>query len=127
MKAENFASLILKECLTKKGDFRKSDIEMLQHLIFNPLRRRRTFKWYNKGRNHKDTYCRDVAVLKKLGIDYDYSNDAPRGGKEGDYIIITSKGLRRIKPFLKAYYGYVNNKDIEKCVGLFKLIAKKIW
>ena len=127
MKAENFANLILEKCLTKKGTFLVSDVEMLRHLIFNPLHRKRTFRWYNKGRSYRDTYSRDITLLKKLGVDYKYSNDAPRGGQEGNYIIITQKGLRRIKPFLKAYYGYVNNKDIEKNIGLFKLIAQKIW
>ena len=127
MKAENFANLILEKCLTKKGTFLVSDIEMLYHLIFKPLERRRTFHWYNKGKSYKDTHYRDIEVLNKLGIDYGYFNDAPRGGQEGNYIIITQKGLRRIKPFLKAYYGYVNNKDIEKNIGLFKLIAQKIW
>ena len=127
MKAENFANLILEKCLTKKGTFLGSDIEMLYHLIFKPLERKRTFRWFNKGKSYKDTYNRDVTLLTKLGVDYEYSNDVPRGGQEGNYIIITQKGLRRIKPFLKAYHGYVNNKDIEKNIGLFKLIAKKIW
>lgn len=126
MKAENFAKLILEKCLTKKGTILSSDIEMLYHLIFFSSVKRRTFHWYNKGRSHRDSHYRDIEVLNKLGVDYGYFNDAPRGGQEGNYIIITPKGLNRIKPFLKAYHSYVDNKDFKRIVGLLKIIAKKI-
>lgn len=128
MKAENFAKLILEKCTTKKGDtLLVSDIEMLYHLIFFPSVKRRTFHWYNKGRSHRDSHYRDIEVLNKLGVDYGYFNDAPRGGQEGNHIIITKKGLNRIKPFLKVYHSYVNNKDIKNIIGLLKLIAKNVW
>lgn len=29
-----------------------------------------------------------ILILKKLELDFDYGNDAPRGGKTGDYIIV---------------------------------------
>ena len=115
MKAENFAKLIIEECLTKKGDSIKStNAGMLYHLINHSTDKRRTFKWFNKGKSYKDTYIKDSNVLTKLGVDYHIDNDAPKGGKEGNYIIITEKGLRRIKPFLKEYHSYVgiNKKDV---------------
>ena len=67
MKAENFAKLIVEKCTTKKGDLRKSDMEMLYHIIHYPHTRRRTFMWFNKGKSYRDTHIRDIEVLNKLG------------------------------------------------------------
>ena len=44
-----------------------------------------------------------MELLTLLGIDYATDNDAPKGGKNGDYIIITMKGYNRALPFIKAY------------------------
>lgn len=127
MKAENFAKLIVEKCTTKKGDLRKSDMEMLYHIIHHPHTRRRTFMWFNKGKNYRDTHIRDIEVLNKLGIDYGYFNDAPKGGQNGNYIILTQKGYNRIKPFLKVYHSYVNNKRFEDILNLSKLISRFVW
>ncbi len=127
MKAENFAKLIVEKCTTKKGDLRKSDMEMLYHIIHHPHTRRRTFIWLNKGRSYRDTHIRDIEVLNKLGIDYGYFNDAPKGGQNGNYIILTQKGYNRIKPFLKVYHSYVNNKRFEDILNLSKLISRFVW
>jgi hypothetical protein len=127
MKAENFAKLIVEKCTTKKGDLRKSDMEMLYHIIHHPHTRRRTFMWLNKGKNYIDTHIRDIEVLNKLGIDYGYFNDAPKGGQNGNYIILTQKGYNRIKPFLKVYHSYVNNKRFEDILSLSKLISRSVW
>ena len=127
MKAENFAKLIVEKCTTKKGDLRKSDMEMLYHIIHYPHTRRRTFMWFNKGKSYRDTHIRDIEVLNKLGIDYGYFNDAPKGGQNGNYIILTQKGYNRIKPFLKVYHSYVNNKRFEDILSLSKLISRFVW
>lgn len=102
MKAENLAKLILAKCLTKKGDILVSDFDMLYHLIYHPKAKKRTFCWVRNGKRcgAKDTHYRDMDVLTKLGVDYAYLNDAPKGGQNGNYLIITEKGYRRIKPFL---------------------------
>ena len=127
MKAENFAKLIVVKCTTKKGDLRKSDMEMLYHIIHHPHTRRRTFMCLNKGKSYRDTHIRDIEVLNKLGIDYGYFNDAPKGGQNGNYIILTQKGYNRIKPFLKVYHSYVNNKRFEDILNLSKLISRFVW
>ena len=127
MKAENFAKLIVEKCTTKKGDLRKSDMEMLYHIIHHPHTRRRTFIWLNNGRSYRDTHIRDIEVLNPLGIDYGYFNDAPKGGQNGNYIILTQKGYNRIKPFLKVYHSYVNNKRFEDILNLSKLISRFVW
>lgn len=102
MKAENLAKLMLANCLTKKGEILSSDFDMLYHLIYFPKAKKRTFTWHRNGRMYsaKDTHNRDINVLTKLGVDYGYFNDAPKGGQSGNYLIITEKGYRRIKPFL---------------------------
>lgn len=103
MKAENFAKLILERCTTKKGEIKKKYLEMLFHLCHFPTERRRTFQWFNKGKSHRDTHYNDIECLNLLGIDYGYFNDAPKGGQNGNYIVITIKGFNRALPFIRAY------------------------
>ena len=128
MKAENLAKLILEKCLTKKRSIRVSDFEMLYHLIYHPKAKKRTFWWYSHGASAKDTLYNDVDVLRKLGVDYSYLNDAPKGGKNGNYLIITEKGYRRIKPFLsevKKYtaQGYNNISVYEHLLNCIMQVA----
>ena len=103
MKAENFAKLILERCTTKKGEIKKKYLKMLFHLCHFPTERRRTFQWFNKGKSHRDTHYNDIECLNLLGIDYGYFNDAPKGGQNGNYIVITIKGFNRALPFIRAY------------------------
>ena len=132
MKAENLAKLMLDKCLTKKGKILASDFDMLYHIIYNPKEKRRTFCWYRKGNTcdwfAKDRHYRDMNVLIKLGVDYSFLNDAPRGGKNGEYLIITEKGYRRIKPFVAevrkyAAQGYNNFNVYSHLLDCIKQIA----
>ena len=71
MKAENFAKLILENCLTKKGDIFRTDYDMLYHLCFFSPFKKHTFTWI-RGNGYlysKNTYDKDTNLLKKLGID----------------------------------------------------------
>ena len=113
MKAENFAKLVLSNCLTKKGEILSSDFDMLFHLIFLPKNKKRTFRWCRNGKRFsaKDTHFRDVKVLNKLGVDYGYFNDAPKCGQEGNYLIITEKGYRRIRPFFNKVREIARDKN----------------
>ena len=126
MKAENFANLILTKCVTKKGTLRKSYEEMLYHIIHYQHSRRRTFHWQMYGRSFRDTHIRDIELLTILGIDYGYFNDSPKGGQNGNFIILTQKGYNRIKPFLKEYHNYVNNKRFDDILPISRIIAKKV-
>jgi hypothetical protein len=103
MKAENLAKLIIEKCTTKKGEIKKKYLEMLFHLCHFPTERRRTFQWHNKGRSCRDTQANDLELLTLLGIDYTTDNDAPKGGQNGNYIVITIKGYNRALPFIRAY------------------------
>ena len=50
-----------------------------------------TFQWQNKGRNAKDTSSRILHIIRALGYKYSFGNDAPKGGKNGEYIQLYSK------------------------------------
>lgn len=51
-------------------------------------------KFINSGNFRlNDTYIKDSCLIAKLGIDHQIGNDATRGVKEGDYIIISKKRL----------------------------------
>lgn len=131
MKAENFAKLILTKCTTKKGEIRKKYLEMLFHLCCFPTRRRRTFQWTNKGKSCRDTHTNDIELLNLLGVEYGYFNDAPKGGQNGNYIIITQTGFNRILPFLREYDKEVKRLKEKKMYGcmtmadIARIIAKK--
>jgi hypothetical protein len=49
-----------------------------------------------------------LELLTLLGIDYTTDNDAPKGGQNGNYIVITIKGYNRALPFIRAYKKEVN-------------------
>ena len=58
-------------------------------------------QWVRSGRysNLRDREGSLVEGLNLLGVDYKYSNDAPRGGMEGAYVELTAKGKRQVKFF----------------------------
>ena len=112
MKAEKFARLILENCLTKKGAIYSTDYNMLYHLCFFSMCRKHTFRWV-RSHGHvyaNDSYIIDTNLLKKLGIKFEILNDAPRGGKNGECIIITANSRRRIKPFIDELKKYCEEK-----------------
>ena len=41
--------------------------------------------------------------LRLIGIDFDEGNDAPRGGLNGNYMVLTSKGKRQSKEWRENY------------------------
>jgi hypothetical protein len=74
--------------------------------------RKHTFRWV-RSHGHvyaNDSYIKDTNLLKKLGIKFEILNDAPRGGKNGDCIIITPNSRRRIKPFIDELKKYCEEK-----------------
>ena len=66
-------------------------------------------KWYGKswngsGRyiNLSDTqYRAAIEICEKLGLDFEVGNDAPRGGKSGDFVALTAKGKRQVAEWVK--------------------------
>lgn len=50
-------------------------------------------KWSNSAD------CNPAKYLTIWGIDFEIGNDAPRGGKSGNYVALTKKGLTQVKNF----------------------------
>ena len=129
MKTENFAKLIVERCTTKKGSLRKVYEEMLYHLVRYPKLKRRTFLWLNRGSSCRDTHSNDMEFLRLVGVDYQYKNDAPNGGQNGNYIMITEKGYNRAKPFIKAYmaeYERLKQNNVYGGVEMIDIVKKLI-
>lgn len=55
-----------------------------------------TFQWRNKGRSARDTSERVFAIVRALGYKYSFGNDAPKGGREGDFIQLYSRQAYRV-------------------------------
>lgn len=51
-----------------------------------------------------------TALLKLLKIDYTLGNDAPRGGATGNYIKLSTKGMRQTKE----YREWMNMDEVRK-------------
>lgn len=84
---------------TKKGDLNARYSSIIEHLAagldkFHPIR------WHRNGRRHQleDKGGNIRRVLEALRLSYVEGNDAPRGGREGDYIEITSAACRALAP-----------------------------
>jgi hypothetical protein len=53
--------------------------------------------WHGKGASLSDAeYNNTDIIMHKLGINHEHGNDAPRGGLQGDYIVICTSGKRRL-------------------------------
>lgn len=61
----------------------------------------RFFQWLNKGSSARDKELQYRHIFVVLGLDYERGNDAPRGGREGDFFKLTAKGQRQIKDIKK--------------------------
>lgn len=46
-------------------------------------------------------YLAAIEICEALQLDFELGNDAPRGGKEGDFVKLTAKGQRQIKEYVK--------------------------
>lgn len=56
-------------------------------------------------------YYNAIQALKLLGIDYTTGNDAPRGGKTGDFVQLTAKGQRQVAEWVKARNAEIAEKN----------------
>lgn len=55
-----------------------------------------TFEWRNKGRAARDTSERLYKIIQTLGYQTSMGNDAPKGGREGDYIQLSPRAFKTI-------------------------------
>lgn len=61
--------------------------------------------WHRNGRRHQfeDNREKIRRVFNALRLSYNEGNDAPRGGREGDYIEITAAARRALAPVRADY------------------------
>lgn len=103
MKKETLQKRIDTHLSTKKRKVYKCFecvIEALKHSKhkIHPNIWTRSGRFYNLKSNMKNL----EHGLTLLGVDYITGNDAPRGGREGDFVKITPKGLSQIKQWVLA-------------------------
>lgn len=87
---------------TKKGTI-KAKYESVIFLILNPKSKiHPVSSRYSGGYvNVSDRTDDLIEGLKLLGIDYEQGNDAPRGGRDGNFIQLTTKGRRQVAKLSK--------------------------
>lgn len=100
MKAETIKKRMEKAgWFTKAGAVRSNRERALWVVTYPDYVRWHFTFWDRKGRTLRD-YLTDVVIgLREIGIDFRTGNDAPRGGREGDYIELTQKGRRQVREF----------------------------
>mgnify|MGYP003612512753 CR=1 FL=1 len=97
---KTLAQKIEENFLTKKGTVKYNCSDAL-YLIQNPSRTIRPCSWSrSKGYcNLKDIRMNVRFALLSVGVDFETGNDAPRGGLEGEYIRLTSKGKKQVAKY----------------------------
>ena len=102
MKKETLQERIEKNLYTKSGTLMKKYEDVID-ILLHPDRKFRPCCWTNKGRSLRDYRMNVTEGLRLIGIDFDEGNDAPRGGLNGNYIVLTSKGKRQSKEWRETY------------------------
>lgn len=112
MKKETLSERINKHLCYKNGNVKASYIELLDFLQSS----RKTFHYVNQVGRGFNTHYTDYNIpytLLSIGIDFELKNDSPRGGKLGNYIELTTKGLRQLAKYRKPF-AEKRKQDIEK-------------
>ena len=102
MKKETLQKRIEDKLYTKSGKLQKKYEDVID-ILLHPDRKFRPFCWGYKFRSLHDRSSNVAEGLKAIGIDFEEGNDAPRGGLNGNYIVLTSKGKRQSKEWREVY------------------------
>jgi len=60
-------------------------------------------RWGHKYASLIDDSDKYIDILNALKLKFSTGNDAPKGGKEGDYIKISKRALNKIERFISQY------------------------
>lgn len=106
MNRNTLISRINKSLTTKSGEIAQkyeSDLSALLsdiNIVFRP------FYWRNKGRGAHDSTQTLQAMLEALKLPYTAGNDAPRGGRDGDYIVLASNAKKSLRGAVNGLFIY---------------------
>lgn len=86
----------MKTLYTKQGKLRNSIQQAIEGIYETKIY---TDRWVGSGRrkNLQSTHSNVVELLGALKLKYKTGNDAPRGGREGNFIKISTRALAKIK------------------------------
>jgi hypothetical protein len=101
MKKETLETKIKASLYTKKGTLADRFSFLPDFLVAGKWHGK---NWRGTGRylSLSDTqYRAAIEICEKLGLDYTLGNDAPMGGKNGDFVALTEKGKRQVAPWVK--------------------------
>ena len=100
------AEKVQRNLTTKSGSIRSCWMRTVNFL--NSESTKYPIHYWTGSRNHMRLVETNIEQgLNLLGIDYKVINDAPRGGKEGDKIELTKKGIAQVK----RYRDYVKKQN----------------
>ena len=102
MKKETLQKRIEDKLYTKSCKLQKKYEDVIT-ILLHPERKFLPCCWTNKGRSLRDYRMNVTEGLRLIGIDFDEGNDAPRGGLNGKYMVLTSKGKRQSKEWREGY------------------------
>lgn len=104
MKAETLQKRIEERLFTKAGRLAKRYETLVDDVLLRPKAKHHLLEWrYSGGYVNMNfgTFNGVVDGLKLLNLSYEMGNDAPRGGKNGDYILLTPKSQKAVAPWVK--------------------------
>lgn len=74
-------------------------------------------QWSRKNRRYyliTDDYDDAVSICRILKLDYEEGNNAPRGGKDGDFVRLTDKGIKQVADYAKMRIEREKQIEIER-------------
>lgn len=110
MKAETLQKRINAKLTTTNGVL-QCKFYMLETLLINGKFYGKHYRGSGRFITLSDCgYYNAIKALELLGIDYTTGNDAPRGGKTGDFVELTPKGKRQVAEWVKIRIAENNEK-----------------
>lgn len=94
--SEVYLETFVNELCYKNGKLKIQFEEPLSILSsYETGKKMRPFRWgyNNKAEDRGPRYCKALDVL---GLSFEYGNDAPKGGRNGDYIVLLDKNIEKV-------------------------------
>lgn len=105
----SFKDQVKKTFCTKKSNYteiKSGYVEVAQYLAVGG--KAHYFTWISCGASAKNAYKRYSDCLSELGFDFNLGNDAPKGGKNGDFLVLTEESEKKRKRYAKYFETEIN-------------------